>query len=92
MPIYEYRCHDCGKVVEAMQKMSDPPLDICGDQCASAAVGEGRLEKLISAANFGRGLTSGRVISDTGASAPMTFKEAASCGSCGRAPGSCATD
>lgn len=91
MPIYEYRCLDCGKVVEAMQRMSDPPLATCGDQCVRAAVGEGRLEKLISASNFSRGLTSNRVISDTGAS--MSFSEAgATCGSCGRAPGSCMSD
>ena len=92
MPIYEYQCQDCGKVVEAMQRMSDPPLQICGEDCAVARVGEGRLTKLISAANLGRGLISTRVISDTGASAPMTMREAASCGNCGRAPGSCETD
>lgn len=31
MPIYEYRCDDCGSVVEVMQKMSDDPLEVCED-------------------------------------------------------------
>ena len=26
MPIYEYRCHQCGQLTDALQKMSDPPL------------------------------------------------------------------
>jgi len=33
MPIYEYRCHSCGKKFEAMQKFSDEPLTVhpeCG--------------------------------------------------------------
>lgn len=92
MPIYEYQCMDCGKVIEAMQKMSDPPLTVCGEDCAVARMGEGRVSKLVSAANLGRGLISTRVISDTGASAPMTAREAASCGHCGQAPGSCGSD
>lgn len=29
MPIYEYRCDDCGASVEAFQKMSDDPLTEC---------------------------------------------------------------
>ena len=32
MPIYEYRCDDCGDSFEVMQKMSDDPLDEC-EQC-----------------------------------------------------------
>lgn len=41
MPLYEYKCHSCGKTLEVMQKFSDAPLVIhegCG----------GELEKLIS--------------------------------------------
>jgi putative FmdB family regulatory protein len=26
MPLYEYKCDNCGEVFEAMQKFSDPPL------------------------------------------------------------------
>jgi len=29
MPIYEYRCNDCGHELEALQKMSDAPLSVC---------------------------------------------------------------
>jgi len=29
MPIYEYRCSSCGKEVEALQKLSEPPLVEC---------------------------------------------------------------
>lgn len=46
MPIYEYRCEACGHELEAMQKMSDPPLTDC-PEC-----GEGALRKLVSAAGF----------------------------------------
>jgi putative FmdB family regulatory protein len=45
MPMYEYRCERCGKVIEVLQKYSDAPLTIhegCG----------GGLEKLISQSAF----------------------------------------
>jgi putative FmdB family regulatory protein len=29
MPIYEYDCPSCAKVIEAMQKFSDAPLSQC---------------------------------------------------------------
>ena len=29
MPFYEYQCSDCGHDVEALQKLSDPPLREC---------------------------------------------------------------
>jgi putative FmdB family regulatory protein len=32
VPIYEYRCDDCGALIEAFQKMSDDPLTEC-EQC-----------------------------------------------------------
>jgi putative FmdB family regulatory protein len=32
VPIYEYRCDDCGASVEAFQKMSDEPLTEC-EEC-----------------------------------------------------------
>lgn len=46
MPIYEYRCDDCGHELEKLQKMSDDPLKEC-PQCNSQG-----LRKLISAAGF----------------------------------------
>jgi len=42
MPLYEYRCRDCGGVFEVIQKFSDEPLKIheaCG----------GPVERLVSA-------------------------------------------
>ena len=45
MPIYEYECSNCGRVHEAMQKMSDRPLTEC-PHC------EGKLQKLISHSAF----------------------------------------
>ena len=46
MPFYEYRCEACGHDFEAMQKMSDEPLQQC-PEC-----GKPELVKLISAAGF----------------------------------------
>lgn len=45
MPLYEYKCHACGKTFEALQKFSDEPLT------THAACG-GTVEKLISAPAF----------------------------------------
>ena len=45
MPLYEYRCDDCGLVFEARQKFSDEPLDTCR-HCG------GRARKLISKTAF----------------------------------------
>jgi len=45
MPLYEYRCSECGKVFEVIQKFSDAPLEVhegCG----------GKLERLVSASAF----------------------------------------
>ena len=44
MPIYEYKCQSCGRVVEAFQKFSDDPLTTC--ECG------GGLQKLISLNSF----------------------------------------
>ena len=35
MPIYEYRCDDCGHSFEVMQKMADDPLETCSE-CGGA--------------------------------------------------------
>ncbi len=42
MPIYEYICSRCGSHLEAVQRVSDPPLQKC-------QVCGGRLKKIISA-------------------------------------------
>jgi putative FmdB family regulatory protein len=46
MPIYEYQCQACGKQLEALQKLSDAPLQDCPD-CS-----EPSLKKKVSAAAF----------------------------------------
>lgn len=46
MPIYEYKCNDCGKEFEVMQKFSDQPLKACV-HCSGKKV-----EKLISKSSF----------------------------------------
>lgn len=84
MPIYEYECLDCGRVVEVMQRMSDPPPSECGGECARGGEGKGRLKKIMSATSIGKKLV------DYGGM-PMSTA-APTCGSCGMAPGSCGTD
>jgi len=46
MPIYEYRCTDCGHQTEVLQKISEPPLTVC------TACGKPSFTKLLSAAGF----------------------------------------
>ena len=46
MPIYEYRCEQCGHELEAMQRMADAALTDC-PACSKPA-----LQKMISAAAF----------------------------------------
>jgi putative FmdB family regulatory protein len=46
MPIYAYRCGECGHELDVLQKISDPPLTDC-PACGAAA-----LAKQITAAAF----------------------------------------
>ena len=46
MPIYEYACAKCGHQLDALQKISDPPLRKC-PECGAL-----RLKKLVSAPQF----------------------------------------
>jgi putative FmdB family regulatory protein len=46
MPIYEYRCEDCGHELEALQKLSDAALTDC-PECGKPA-----LKKQVSAPGF----------------------------------------
>lgn len=45
MPIYEYQCDQCGKRTEAIQRLDEPPLELC-PHCGGA------LRKLMSAPAF----------------------------------------
>jgi putative FmdB family regulatory protein len=46
MPIYEYKCSECGHQLEAIQKVNDAPLKDC------PACKRGSLKRLVSAAGF----------------------------------------
>jgi putative FmdB family regulatory protein len=46
MPIYEYRCSDCGHQQEFIQKVSDAPLTKC------TACGKETFSKMLTAAGF----------------------------------------
>lgn len=46
MPIYEYRCEACQHELEALQKLSDEPLQVC-PKCGASS-----LRKQVSAAGF----------------------------------------
>jgi putative FmdB family regulatory protein len=46
MPIYAYRCAECGHAKDVLQKLSDAPLAIC------PACGAPRFEKQVTAAGF----------------------------------------
>jgi len=46
MPIYEYRCTECGHQTEVLQKISEPVLTVC------TACGKPSFTKLVSAAGF----------------------------------------
>jgi putative FmdB family regulatory protein len=45
MPIYEYRCNSCERIIEVLQKFSDKPLTRC-PSCS------GRITRLISNCSF----------------------------------------
>ena len=45
MPIYEYKCNSCGRIIEVMQKFSDKPLSKC-PACS------GRISRIISNCSF----------------------------------------
>lgn len=67
MPTYEYKCQECAHAFEAVQRMTDAPLQTC-------PVCQGRVKRLIGA---GAGLIfkgSGFYITD---SRSQTYKEAA---------------
>lgn len=45
MPIYVYACEACGATEEHIQKLSDPPMTVCG------TCGEQKLEKQLTTAS-----------------------------------------
>jgi putative FmdB family regulatory protein len=79
MPIYEYRCADCGFQKEFIQKMSDAPLTTC-PECGKETLG-----KMLSAAGFQLKGSGWYQTDFKGSSKPK--EEAKPAGGCG---GSCA--
>jgi putative FmdB family regulatory protein len=85
MPIYEYRCNECGFQKEFLQKMSDAPLTTC-PECSKEA-----LSKMVTAAGFqlkGNGyyatdFKGGPAKPKEEASAPAHACGTGGCGSCG---------
>ncbi len=45
MPIYEFVCEECGRLVERLQKVNDPPPDAC-PECG------GKMAKIMSRNSF----------------------------------------
>jgi putative FmdB family regulatory protein len=45
MPIYEFVCENCGRLVERLQKLTDPPPDAC-PECG------GKMAKIMSRNSF----------------------------------------
>ena len=45
MPIYEFVCESCGRIVERLQKLTDPPPDAC-PECG------GKMAKIMSRNSF----------------------------------------
>ena len=54
MPIYEYRCADCGKTFDALQKFSDETFTNCGQSSSldCETKGKGTVTRLISSPSF----------------------------------------
>lgn len=46
MPIYAYRCEDCGHTKDVLQKVSDAPLTVC------PSCGQESFKKQLTAAGF----------------------------------------
>jgi putative FmdB family regulatory protein len=66
MPIYAYRCEDCGFAKDVLQKVSDPQLTDC------PSCGKSTFKKQITAAGFQLKGTGWYVTDFRGGSAPAT--------------------
>ncbi|MFN3781256.1 MAG: FmdB family zinc ribbon protein [Candidatus Kapaibacteriota bacterium] len=50
MPIYEYKCEDCGKIFEYQQKITDEALEYCPPEICESSEhrGKGKVHRMIS--------------------------------------------
>ncbi len=93
MPIYEFVCKACGNQFEEILPFSDKPRAPC------PACGSKEVDKQVSASAFhlkGGGWYVTDYKKSSGGSSAKSSSEsdtsAATCGTCGGAPGSCSTD
>jgi len=66
MPIYAYRCDDCGFAKDVLQKIADPVLTVC------PSCGKSSFKKQVTAAGFQLKGTGWYVTDFRGGSAPAT--------------------
>lgn len=66
MPIYAYRCDECGFAKDVLQKVSDPVLTVC------PSCGKSSFKKQVTAAGFQLKGTGWYVTDFRGGSAPAT--------------------
>jgi putative FmdB family regulatory protein len=85
MPIYAYRCDDCGFAKDVLQKISDPVLSVC------PSCGKSSFRKQVTAAGFQLKGTGWYVTDFRGGSTPATGT-APSADSGGATAGSSASD
>ncbi len=84
MPIYEYRCDNCGAQKEHLQKMNDAPLTVC------PACEQPSYRKMLSAAGFQLKGSGWYATDFKGGNAPSKSSEAPASDSAAAAPGCCA--
>jgi putative FmdB family regulatory protein len=77
MPIYAYRCDECGFAKDVLQKISDPVLTVC------PTCGKSSFKKQVTAAGFQLKGTGWYVTDFRGGSAPATGTAPASDGGAG---------
>jgi putative FmdB family regulatory protein len=86
MPIYAYRCDDCGFAKDVLQKMSDPVLTVC------LSCGKPTFKKQLTAAGFQLKGTGWYATDFRGGKAPSTVvPPAAPAGDSAAAPAAPAT-
>lgn len=80
MPIYAYRCDECGFAKDVLQKISDPVLTVCPN------CGKSSFKKQVTAAGFQLKGTGWYVTDFRGGSAPATGTAPSATADSGSAP------
>jgi putative FmdB family regulatory protein len=86
MPIYAYRCDECGFAKDVLQKISDPVLTVC------PSCGKSSFKKQVTAAGFQLKGTGWYVTDFRGGSAPATGTAPSSTSSDSNAGSSASTE